>query len=114
MPEDAMKRTVKGRRPQFNDDLAIDNVHGMIMALAAELAALHDRVDSMEKIAARKGIVLSDELAGFVPDSATLVAREDWRRALLRRMLYVLREQVDDVSQDETEQRYADFLKEIA
>lgn len=114
MSDSPMKRTVKGRRPQFNDDLAIDNVHGMIMALAAELAALHDRVDSMQKVAARKGIVLSEEVDNFVPDADTLVAREDWRRALLRRMFYVLREQVDDVSQNETENKYAAFLKEIA
>ena len=114
MTDPAMKRTVKGRRPRFNDDPAMDNVHGMIMALAAELAVLHDRVDSMEKVAARKGILLSEEIDSYVPDAQTLVAREDWRRALLRRMFYVLREQVDDVSQDETEKKYADFLGEIA
>ena len=114
MSDTHITRTVKGRRPQFNDDLAMDNVHGMIMALAAELAALHDRVDSMERVAAAKGIVLSDEIENFVPDADALVAREDWRRALLKRMFYVLREQVDDVSQRENEQKYADFLKEIA
>ena len=114
MSEENMKRTVKGRRPKFNDDLAIDNVHGMIMALATELAVLHDRVDSMERVAAAKGIVLSEEIDSFVPDTDTLVAREEWRRALLKRMFYVLREQVDDVSQNENEQKYAAFLKEIA
>ncbi len=114
MAEQAIKRTVKGRRPQFNDDSSMDNAHGMIMALAAELAVLHDRVDTMQRVAARKGIVLSEEIESFVPDDETLVAREEWRRALLRRMFYVLREQVDDVSQSENEQQYADFLKEIA
>jgi len=114
MADTEIKRTVKGRRPQFNDDLAIDNVHGMIMALAAELAALHDRVDSMEKVAAQKGITLSEEIDSYVPDEDTLTARENWRRALLRRMFYVLREQVDDVSQNETEKTYTDFLNEIA
>ena len=112
--DETMKRTVKGRRPQFNDDLAIDNVHGMIMALATELAVLHDRVDSMQRVAAAKGIVLSEEVDSFVPDNDTLVAREEWRRNLLKRMFYVLREQADDVSQNENEQKYAAFLKEIA
>ena len=114
MSEHPVKRTVKGRRPQFHDDLAMDNTHGMIMALAAELAVLHDRLDSMERVAAAKGIVLSEEIDNFEPDAEALVAREDWRRALLRRMFYVLREQVDDVSQNENEKKYADFLKEIA
>ena len=114
MTETPVKRTVKGRRPKFNKDLAMDNAHGMIMALAAELAALHDRVDTMQRVAAAKGVVLNDEIENFQPDAETLVAREDWRRALLRRMFYVLREQVDDVSQNESEKKYADFLKEIA
>ena len=114
MDNTTIKRTVKGRRPQFNDDLAMDNAHGMIMALATELAALHDRVDSMERIAERKGVMLSEEIDNFEPDEATLVARENWRRALLKRMFYVLREQADDVSQNEDERKYAEFLKEIA
>jgi hypothetical protein len=114
MTDTAIKRTVKGRRPQFNDDLAMDNTHGMIMALAAELAVLHDRVDSMERVAERKGILLSEEVDDFVPDDDALIAREDWRRALLKRMFYVLREQADDVGQNEDDQKYAEFLKEIA
>ena len=114
MSENTIKRTVKGRRPQFNDDPAVDNAHGMIMALAAELAVLHDRVDTMEKVAERNGAFLAEEIDNFVPDNETLVAREDWRRALLRRMFYVLREQVDDVSQHDTDKKYAKFLKEIA
>ena len=85
MSENTIKRTVKGRRPQFNDDPAVDNAHGMIMAQVAELAVLHDRVDTMEKVAERNGAFLAEEIDNFVPDNETLVAREDWRRALLRR-----------------------------
>jgi hypothetical protein len=114
MTDTRIKRTVKGRRPQFNDDLAVDNVHGMIMALAAELAALHDQVDSMQRVAAAKGIVLREEVENFVPDAQTLADREHWRQGLLKRMFYVLREQVDDVSQRENEKKYQDFLREIA
>jgi hypothetical protein len=114
MNENKIKRTVKGRRPQFNDDLAMDNAHGMIMALATELAVLHDRVDSMARIAERKGVILTEEIEAFEPDEDTLVAREKWRQALLKRMFYVLREQADDVTQNEDEQKYAEFLKEIA
>ena len=109
-----VKRTCKGRRPKFNDDPAIDNVHAMVMALATELSVLHDRMDTMERVAAGKGVMLSDELDSFVPDQETLVAREQWRQQLLRRMFYLLREQVDDVSKSETDTSYRSFLEEIA
>jgi hypothetical protein len=114
MSDNTIKRTVKGRRPQFNDDLAMDNAHGMIMALATELAVLHDRMDSMARIAERKGVMLTEEIDAFEPDEATLVAREQWRNALLKRMFYVLREQADDVTRNEDDRKYTEFLQEIA
>lgn len=114
MTDTAVKRTVKGRRPQFNDDPAIDNLHGMVMALAAELAVVHDRLDSVERIADAKGIMLKEELAKYSPTPEVHAEREQWRQQLLKRMFYVLREQVDDITQKEDEKKYADFLKEIA
>ena len=109
-----VKRTVKGRRPKFNTDPAIDNVHGMIMALAAEVAVIHDRLDTVERISEAKGIMLQEEIEKFVPDQATLAAREQWRQQLLKRMFYLLREQVGDLTQGETDASYNAFLDEIA
>ena len=114
MTDSTVKRTCKGRRPKFNDDPAIDNVHGMIMALAMELSVLHDRVDTMQRVAESKGVFLDEEIEKFVPDNDVLVARNEWRAQLMRRMFYLLREQVDDVTQKESEDSYRAFLKEIA
>ena len=114
MASTKVKRTCKGRRPRFNDDPAIDNLHGMVMALATELSVFHDRLDTMQRVAEAKGVVLRDELDTFVPDQKTLAAREKWRRQLLQRMFYLLREQVGDVTQKETDNSYQTFLEEIA
>lgn len=109
-----VKRTVKGRRPKFNSDPAIDNVHGMVMALTAEVAVLHDRLDTVERISEAKGIILAEEIEKFVPDKETLVAREQWRQQLLKRMFYLLREQANDVTEGNTDESYSAFLDEIA
>jgi len=109
-----IKRTVKGRRPKFNTDPAIDNVHGMVMALTAEVAVLHDRLDTVERISSAKGILLNEEIENFVPDKETLVAREQWRQQLLKRMFYLLREQANDATEGNTEESYTAFLDEIA
>ena len=114
MTDSVVKRTCKGRRPKFNDDPAIDNVHGMIMALAMELSVLHDKMDTMLRIAESKGVMLQDEMESFVPTNEVLAERNEWRAQLMRRMFYLLREQVDDVAQKESDESYQAFLKEIA
>ena len=109
-----VKRTVKGRRPKFNNDPAIDNVHGMIMALAAEVSVIHDRLDTVERISEAKGIMLTEEIEKFTPNKETLSAREQWRQQLLKRMFYLLREQVSDLTEGDTEASYSAFRDEIA
>jgi len=110
----SVKRTVKGRRPKFNTDPAIDNVHAMVMALTAELTVLHDRLDTVERICEAKDIMLTEEIENFVPDKQTLIAREQWRQQLLKRMFYLLREQANDEAEGSTDASYNAFLDEIA
>ncbi len=109
-----VKRTVRGRRPQFFDDRSVDQLHGMIMALATELAVLYERIDTMERVAARKGVMLREELARFAPDEAALAEREAWRQRLLERLFYLYREELDDRLGGESEAQYAAFLREIS
>lgn len=109
-----VKRTIRGRRPRFFDDRAIDQLHGMVMAMATEMAVLYERIDTMERVAARKGVMLREELAGYVPDEAAQADREAWRQRLLERMFYLYREELDDRLGGETESEYASFLREIS
>jgi hypothetical protein len=108
------KRSIRGRRPQFFDDRAVDQLHGMVMAMATEMAVLYERVDTMERVAAAKGVMLRDELEKYVPDAQVQAAREEWRQQFLRRMFYLYREDVDDRLGRENDAQYQRFLDEIA
>ena len=57
---------------------------------------------------------LTEEIEKFEPDKETLLAREQWRQQLLKRMFYLLREQASDVTEGSTEESYTAFLDEIA
>lgn len=109
-----VKRSIRGRRPQFFDDRSIDQLHGMVMAMATEMAVLYERIDTMERVAAQKGILLRDELARYVPDESAQAEREAWRQRLLARMFYLYREELDDRVGGETEEQYTEFLREIS
>ena len=114
MSDIKIKRSIKGRRPQFFDDREIDRVHGMIMAMATEMAVLYQRIDTMERVAANKGIMLREELESFAPDAAAEGERERWRQKFLDRIFYLYREELDDRLSREDEQQYGKFLDEIA
>jgi hypothetical protein len=109
-----VKRSIRGRRPKFHDDRAIDQLHGMVMAMATEMAVLYERIDTMERVAATKGVMLRDELAGYAPDEAAQADREAWRQKLLERMFYLYREELDDRLGGESDAQYAGFLREIS
>ena len=109
-----IKRSIKGRRPQFFQDPAIDQLHGMVMAMATEMAVLYERIDTMERVGAGRGISLREELARYRPDAAAQTEREAWRRRFLARLFYLYREDLDDRLGQENEAQYQDFLKDIS
>jgi hypothetical protein len=109
-----VKRTVRGRRPQFFSDPAVDKLHGMMMAMATEMAVLYERIDTLERVAAAKGVMLAEELARFAPDESVQAAREAWRQRFLERLFYLYREELDDRLAGEDERQYARFLAEVA
>jgi hypothetical protein len=85
----------------------------MVMAMATEMAVLYERIDTMERIAAEKGVVLRDELLRFRPDAAAQAEREGWRQQFLDRLFYLYREELDDRLGRENDTQYARFLDEI-
>jgi hypothetical protein len=109
-----VKRTIKGHRPQFFADPAIDQLHGMVMAMATEMAVLYERIDTMERVAAGKGVMLREELAKYAPDATAQAEREQWRQRFLARLFYLYREDLDDRLGHENEAQYQAFLKDIS
>jgi len=114
MSDHDVKRTIKGRRPQFFDDPAVDQLHGMVMAMATEMAVLYERIDTMERIAGAKGVMMREELARYRPDEQAQAEREAWRQRFLGRLFYLYREDLDDRLGQENEAQYQRFLKDIS
>jgi hypothetical protein len=99
-------QTAKGHRPSFFDDPVNDRMMAMMMALITEVSVLRDRVDTIEAIAEKKGVILAKEIENFIPDAARADARERSRQELLDRVLYIFQEEVDDVARNDTPDAY--------
>lgn len=113
-PENRIRRYAKGKRPKFYNVEGLDEAMSMILVLASEFSVMRDRLDSFEIIAAKKGLILGDEIDKFEPDEATIALRDARRKALLDRLYYLTLKKADEEKNDDTEERYHGILDEIA
>ncbi len=86
-------------RPRYLDAADIDKVMAVLLALTSEVAALRERVDSHERLAASGILPALDQVEAYLPDAAAEAQREAWRDAYLRRLFRVITEDVEALQQ---------------
>lgn len=109
-----MPKFAKGKRPQFYREEGLDEAMSMILVLASEFSAMRDRLDTIERIAESKGIILADEIENFAPDHATSAERSDRRKALLEQLYYLTLKHAEEQSTNDDQERYSSALESIA
>jgi hypothetical protein len=107
-------RDARGKRPSFYDTPGLDNAMSMIMVLANELSVMRDRLDTVERVAASKGVLLDADIEAYVPDQAVLEAREARRQDFLARLFYLARKDAAEQASGDTAERYSTTLADIA
>lgn len=109
-----MNRNSKGKRPQFYDNNANDQMMSMIMVLASEVSVLADHIDSIERVAAANGLDLAGGIAKLQLDQPALEAREARRQQMLERLFYLMRKEAAEATAHETAEGYSAVIDEIA
>lgn len=112
--QSGMPKFSKGKRPQFYPQDGLDEAMSMILVLAEEFSAMRDRLDTVEQIAAEKGIFLADEIEAFAPDAACEEAREVRRNAFLESLYYLTLKRADEQANNDDAARYSTALEDIA
>ncbi|MEN9526221.1 MAG: hypothetical protein RLY56_172 [Pseudomonadota bacterium] len=96
MSRQPMRRTIRGGRPYFFADPAIDKVLNMVVVLASEVWTLRERLMAMEAIQVTRGGLKAGEIDRFEfkpDDEANLAAQ---RKEYIDSLFRVLAEQVDE------------------
>jgi hypothetical protein len=88
----------KGRRPEFSGDPQIDKLVSIVMNLAAEVSVLRERLDTIERIAAERELFTGADIDDFVITPVIDAQREKWRSAYLDRVLWAMREEIDQLT----------------
>jgi hypothetical protein len=86
-----------GPRPHFFQDPDVDRVLDITMALAAELAAVYERVDTLERVLEKRGGLDRADLEAYQPDGEVSTARLQWDEAFVRRLLRVLSAELSEL-----------------
>ncbi|HLP89271.1 MAG TPA: hypothetical protein VK184_11860 [Nostocaceae cyanobacterium] len=87
-----MPRFAKGKRPVFLANQQTDQLFSMIIALMGEVSVLRDRLDTVERLAEAKGVILKQEIETYQPDTQAMEEREKQRSEYISRILRILEE----------------------
>jgi hypothetical protein len=79
-------------RPRFYADPGVDRFAAVLMRLASELWVARERIDTLERVAAAKGVLLPDEIDAYAPDADAAARREADRAAFIATVFAPLRE----------------------
>jgi hypothetical protein len=87
-------------RPQYLQGADIDKVVMMLMALAADVSALRDRIDTHEALGDAGKQLSTDAVESFALPPERQAQREQQREAMLRRILRVVTEELESAQQE--------------
>ena len=90
-----LKRKAKGERPYFFADPNVDKVISMVMGLAGEVAVMHDRLDTLERLLERTGAFQRSDIETFQVDTEAVAERSAWREAFLGEVLRIIEIEVE-------------------
>lgn len=88
-------RRAKGKRPEFFEDPALDRLYSTVFALAAEVSALRDRQDTLERLLDAKGVVRREDIEAYEPDRLAGEERGLATRAYVARIMRGFQQEVE-------------------
>ncbi len=113
MANSELKRTAKGKRPQYFADPATDKLLSITLTLAQEVSVLRDRLDTIERLLETRDILSSKAIDEFIPTEAVAAQRETCRQHYLARILRAVQMELEEVSDQSMPKSLADVFKQM-
>ncbi|MBM4210684.1 MAG: hypothetical protein FJ187_09065 [Gammaproteobacteria bacterium] len=89
-----------GKRPHFFSDHDVDRLLSIVWAMAAELAVTRERLDTVERLLAKRALLDRAAIDAYRPDGAAAAERGQWQMEYLSRLLRVLQQEVDALQRE--------------
>ena len=85
-----------GKRPYFLEP-QVERVLAITMALAQELAVMHQRNDTLERLLLARGVLKAGEIDDFMPDRIESAERQMWNQEFIARVLRIVQQENEAV-----------------
>ncbi len=92
-----LARVAKGRKPVYFADPATDTLLSMVLALTQELSVARDRIDTLERLLDRAGVLAAQSVDEYLPDPDEAAARAQLRAAMLRRVFRAVEKDAEEL-----------------
>ena len=86
-----------GKRPYFLDK-QVERCLAITMAAVQELAVTRQRLDTVERILAQKGLMSQSEIENFAPTREATAERALWTQEYLTRILRIVQQEGEAIS----------------
>lgn len=102
-----------GKRPWFLESREAERNLAITMAIAQELAVARQRIDTLERLLAAKGILEPGEIDAFRPDADAMTERAMWNQEYIARILRIV-QQENEASVMPDEATSGELVEELA
>ncbi len=92
-----LARAAKGRKPQYFADPATDKLLSMVLALTQELSVARDRIDTLERLLDRAGVLAAQTVDEYLPTPEEAAARSTLRAGMIRRVFRAAEKEAQDL-----------------
>jgi hypothetical protein len=103
----------KGKRPYFFDDPAVERVLAITMAVAGELAVMHERLDTIERLLEAKGTLSRADIEAYRPTEEAAEQRQQWHAEYIARVLRIVQQEHEYLQNPDEHRDLADIAEEL-
>jgi hypothetical protein len=93
-----LPRTAKGKKPIYFDSTT-DKLLSMVLTLMGEVSVMRDRLDTVERLAAKKGVFSVDDVENYEISEDVNKIRGERRAAYIARVLKSVQDELDALQQ---------------
>ena len=109
-----ISRTAKGKKPQYFSDPAIDKLLAIVLSLAGELSATRERLNTLERLLDRKGVLQQSDIDNFQPGQEESLERAEARAAYLERVLRTVQMELEETIGKDMPRSEQDIIKHLS
>ena len=94
-------KRAKGKRPEYFDEPGLDRLYSVVFALAAEVSALRERLDTVERLLEAEGTIDREDIETFALDRDQAEERGLATRAYVARIMRGFQQELEAMEADD-------------